>query len=190
MDDEDNELNALYAVVGRLVVEYARAEAYVHLLACRVLGDDAVGLVVFNTMRLGDLTDRIRWILRAKKFSDEDYTDINSCLTQLAQIGKVRQKLAHRFVELGDQSIQTHNLYTAKTVEGREIDEFEPFWLNAMIADCQRIRRRIQRHTDGEAKRRERYDSGWLETLFAPWRYTPPEPNPQRAIRPAKPLKP
>ena len=90
MNDEDSELNALYAVVGRLVVEYARAEAYVHFLACRVMGDDAVGLVVFNGMRFGELADRIRGILRTQKASDDDYVDIDSCLTQLALIGKVR----------------------------------------------------------------------------------------------------
>jgi hypothetical protein len=151
-DDDERELNALYEVVGRLVVEYARAEAYVHLLACRVLENDAIGSIVFNGMRLGDLADRIRGMLRVQKADKDDYADIDSCLTQLTEIGKVRQKLAHRFVDMGPDSITTHNLYTAKTTEGQEIDEFEPYLLNAMIADCQRIRRRILRHTDGEAR--------------------------------------
>ena len=193
-DDDEQKLNALYEIIGRLVVEYARAEAYVHLLACRVLENDAVGLVVFDGMRLGDLADRIRGMLRVKKADEGDYADINSCLTQLNLIGKVRQKVAHRFVELGSQSFRTHNLYTAKTVAGQEIDEFEPSQLNAMIADCQRIRRRILRHTDGEARRRENpkhdaYDPNWLPTLFEPWRYIPQQPkppNPERRATPAE----
>ena len=179
-DDDERELNDLYEVIGRLVVEYARAEAYVHLLTCRVLGNDAIGLIVFNGMRLGDLADRIRGMLRAQKARKDDYADIDSCLTQLTEIGKVRQKLAHRFVEMGPDEISTHNLYTAKTVEGQEIDVFKPFELNAMIADCQRIRARILRHTDGEARRRERHDPSWLPVLFEPWRYKPPRPNPPK----------
>lgn len=49
----DAELEFLYGVVGRLVTEFARAEAYIHLLACRVLGSDHLGSIIFNGMALG-----------------------------------------------------------------------------------------------------------------------------------------
>lgn len=179
-DDDERELSALYEIIGQLVVEYARAEAYVHLLACRVLGNDSTGLVVFDGMRLGDLAKRIRGMLRVQKTPNEDFSDINSCLTQLDAIGNVRQRLAHRFVNMQPGAIETHNLYTAKTVEGQEIDRFEPHQIADMIADCHRIRVRILRHTDGEARRRERHDPDWSPALFAPWRYTPPQPLPRK----------
>lgn len=187
-DENERELNALCEIIGRLVVEYARAEAYVHLLAGRVLGNDTVGSVVFDGMRLVDLTKRIRGMLRANDAADHDYADIDACLVQLAEIGKIRQKLAHRFVELGSDLIRTHNLYTAKTVEGQEIDEIDPLHVKAMISDCQRIRRRILRHTDGEVRRRENprhdaYDPSWLAALFEPWRYLPPLSPPQKEAR-------
>ena len=142
---------ALYAVIGRLVVEYARAETYVNLLARHLLGNDHAGLIVFSGMRLGDLTDRIRGMLRVNQATEQDCADIDACLVQLDLIGKVRQKLTHRYVGLqAPELIQTHNLYTAKTPEGEEIAEFTPGQLNEMISDCIRIRRRILRHTDGE----------------------------------------
>ena len=87
-DDNERELNALYEIIGRLVVEYARAEAYVYLLAGRVLGNDTVGSVVFDGMRLVDLAKRIRGMLRANDAADHDYADIDACLVQLAEIGK------------------------------------------------------------------------------------------------------
>jgi hypothetical protein len=183
-DDIEKDVNALYEIIGRLVVEYARAEAYVHLLACRVLGSDYIGRVVFNGMRLGDLAERIRGMLRtgnafapSYKPTEEDYTDIDACLTQLALIGQARQKMAHRFVEMGPNVIRTYNVYTSKTIEEYEQNDFEPWELKNMMADCLRIRRRILRHTDGEARRRERHDPDWLPALFAPWRYTLPPPN-------------
>lgn len=184
-DDDERELNALYEIIGRLVVEYARTEAYVHLLACRVLGNDAIGSIVFDGMRLGDLAKRIRGVLRANKADAKDYADIASCLAQLDEIGAVRHKLAHRFVNMRPDGFETHNLYTAKTVEGQEIERFETQQIADMIADCQRIRRRILRHTDGETRRRENprhdaYDPDWLLELFAPWRYKPPQPPPRK----------
>ena len=70
-----------------------------YLLACRVLGNDSTGLVVFDGMRLGDLAKRIRGMLRVQKTPNEDFSDINSCLTQLDAIGNVRQRLAHQLCE-------------------------------------------------------------------------------------------
>lgn len=198
MDDRDLELShltdaelmALYAVIGRLVVEYARAETYVNLLARHLLGNDHAGLIVFSGMRLGDLTDRIRGMLRVNQATEQDCADIDACLVQLDLIGKVRQKLTHRYVGLqAPELIQTHNLYTAKTPEGEEIAEFTPGQLNEMISDCIRIRRRILRHTDGEARRRERHDPDWIPKLFAPWRYRPLAPIPPTKARRAIPPK-
>ena len=94
-------------------------------------------------------------MFRVQEKNERDYEDIDDCLTQLTAIANVRRNLAHQFVEMGDQQIQTHNLYTAKTAEGQEINQYEVLELAAMISDCHRIRRRILRHTDGEARRRK-----------------------------------
>jgi hypothetical protein len=182
MDERDRELSHisdadlefLYGVVGRLVTEFARAEAYVHLLASTLLKNGHLGSIIFSGMRLGDLIERIRGMLRVQEAVQEEYSDIDACLTQLDLIGKVRHKLAHRFVVMmGLDKIEVHNAYTAKVPEGREFESFHPDQLKDMISDCIRIGRRIARHTDGEARRRERHDPNWLPQLFAPWRYKP-----------------
>lgn len=111
-------------------------------------------------------------MLRNQKEQQYDFSDIDACLTQLDLIGKVRHKLAHRFVTMISlDKIEVHNAYTAKVPEGRQFESFHPDQLKDMISDCIRIRRRISRHTDGEARRRERHDPNWLPQLFAPWRY-------------------
>jgi hypothetical protein len=164
-----------FAVVGRLIVEFARAEAYVHLLTCRRSGlGDIAARPIFSGMRLGDLSERLRETIRLKEQEEGEYTDIDSCLTQLDVIGKQRHKIAHRYVELGTGTVRTSNLYTSKKFYVHEDDEFTLEDIEKMIDDCLRIRRRILRHTDGEARRRERYDPSFLPALFAPWQYKSP----------------
>jgi hypothetical protein len=170
-----------FAIIGRLIVEFARAEAYVHLLTCRRSGlGDVKARPVFSGMRLGDLSERLRGIIRLGEEEKGEYVDIDACLTQLDTIGKQRHKIAHRYVEIGGDNISTSNLYTSKVFEVHEDDEFTTDDLEKMIADCRRIRRRILRHTDGEARRRERRDPNFLPALFAPWQYKPPQPRRRR----------
>jgi len=82
-----------YATVGQLVVEFARAETYVHLLAERILGHTHKGRIVFNGMRLGQLADRIRGMLKTDNVDAAEYADIDACLIQMDMISKVRHKL-------------------------------------------------------------------------------------------------
>jgi len=127
-------------------------------------------------MRLGELAERLRGIIRLAEKEDGELADIDACLTQLDAIGKQRHKIAHRFVEIYESKVTTSNLYTSKQFHVHEQDTFTHEDMENMIADCRRIRRRILRHTDGEARRRERRDPTFLLMLFAPWRYKPLPP--------------
>jgi hypothetical protein len=180
----DDHINTL-AVIGRLITEFARAEAYVHLLTCRRSGlGDVKARPVFSGMRLGDLAERLRGIIRLGEQEEGEYDDIDACLTQLDIIGKQRHKIAHRFTEIYESKIVTNNIYTSKSFDEYQSDVFTPEELGNMISDCRRIRRRILRHTDGEARRRERYDPTFLPMLFEPWRYKPPRLNQRPKERP------
>jgi len=161
-----------FEAIGRLVVEFARADAYVHLLAERVSGlGTTKGMVVFHGMRLPDLVDRIRGLLRLSNFDQASIADLESCLAQLDVISKQRHKLAHRFVDTHQEGVSAHSLYTSKTLGSGEVDLFTPAELKAMAEDCYKIRVRIYRHTDGEGRRKTRSLDKYL---FEPWLYKPP----------------
>jgi hypothetical protein len=172
--NEEATTDAVYAVLGKFIAEFSRAESYVHLLTCRRSGlGDVKGRVIFNGMRLGDLAGCLRGLIRLSEAEPGEYDDIDACLVQLDIIGKQRHKIAHRFVNVGDAFVVAENIYTSKIFSQHESDTYSVDQLNDMIADCARIRRRILRHTDGEARRRERHDPSWIPELFAPWRYKP-----------------
>lgn len=174
-----------YALMGRFMAEYARAEAYVHYLArCRSGLDDNIARVVFAGMRLGDLTERLRGLMRLSEKEPNEFTDLDSCLTQLNIIGKIRHNLAHRYVTVFQQLISASNVYTSKSIHPHEEDVYSLIQLEDMIADCKRIRDRILRHTDREARRKEQINPTWLPELFAPWRYTPLPPDAPRPLHP------
>jgi hypothetical protein len=182
----DPDQDTAYAVIGKFVAEFARAEAFVHLLACRRSGlGDERGRIIFNGMRFGDLAERLRGLMRLAEDDPGEFADMDSCLTQLDLIGKQRHKIAHRYVNVWQKLLSASNLYISKSFDSHETDVFSLDQLNDMIADCERIRNRILRHTDGESRRREKHDPDWLPELFAPWRYNLPKPEikKQRPIR-------
>lgn len=178
----DPEQDYAYALMGRFMAEYARTEAYVHYLTrCRSGLNDETGRIAFAGMRLGDLTERLRGFIRLAEKEPGEYQDIDACLVQLKLVGKARHSLAHRYVTVWKELLSASTVYTSK---GKHEEEtYSLIQLEEMIDDCQRIRERILRHTDGEARRKERHDPTWLPTLFAPWRYKPLEPNIPRPLR-------
>jgi hypothetical protein len=54
-----------FAALGRFIVSYAMAEHQVHLLARHLSRlSDAKGRIIFSSMRLSDLSERVRGLLR------------------------------------------------------------------------------------------------------------------------------
>jgi hypothetical protein len=172
----DPDQDIAYAVIGWFIAEFARTEAYVHLLVRRRSGlDDEHGRIVFSGARLGDLAERLRGLIRLSEREDGEYADVDACLKQLTLIGRQRHKIAHRSISVWQKLISVSNLYISKSFQTRETETFSLDQLHDMIADCRRIRERMLRHTDGEARRRELTDPSWLPELFAPWRYVGPD---------------
>jgi hypothetical protein len=185
VDEEAAQTEGVYfEAIGRLVVEFARAEAFVHYLANWQSGlGTEKGMAIFAGMRLPDLIQAIRACMRLNKMESKASNDLDACFTQLDVIGKVRHKLAHRYVEIASEfgpQISVHTLYTAKSLVSADVEEFTLQDMAAMTEDCFCIRIRILRHTDAEARRKTRTLE---ERIFQPWRYKPPQSQPPSRYR-------
>jgi hypothetical protein len=168
-----------YAEVGRFIVQYAKAEAAVHILARKLTGlNDDPARIIFSGMRLDDLATRVRGLMRISTANAHIFHDVDACLTQLDVISKQRSKLVHRHVEYADGAMQVTNAFIAKSLENVEKDVFTPEDLTAMMTDCGTINLRLLLASGltwnlGDEVR---------EVLYWPWRYTPPRPTPQAKL--------
>ena len=89
-----------FAALGRMIAAYARAEASVHVLARHLSGlPEAKARAVFSGIRLPDLTDRIRQMMRIDKIPDGTYQDVDACFVQLHTIAIQRGKLVHGMID-------------------------------------------------------------------------------------------
>ena len=126
-----------FAELGRMIAAYARAEAGVHYLARHLSGlPDAKARAIFGRMRLPDLTDLIRQMMRINKTSDDIYQEVDACLVQLDTIAQQRHKLVHRMVEYAGSYLSVSNPLTAKSVVKIESDVFSLRNLENMNLDC------------------------------------------------------
>lgn len=182
-----------FAAVGRFVSEYALAEAGAHLLARHLSGlNDEKARIIFSGLRLSDIADRIRQMMRADKGEDENFKDADACLGQLAVaclgqlavVGDRRHKLVHRFAEFNTDAIHVTNALTAKSLAAAERDVFTLTDLEAMRADCAAIYMRfIYMKSPGARESLAAFDPQLSTYQYGPWRYTPAPPNPQKEER-------
>lgn len=175
-----------FAALGRFITSYAAAEGYVHELA-RSLSrlSDQRARVVFGGMRLGDLSDRIRGLMRVSKASPKKYTEIDACLTQLDVISTQRNKLVHRFVHYSTQrkAILVSNFLVAKSHASFEVEYFTLTDFKNMDHDCLAIMLRLIHAGDSKAKKKSTPET--LTWLHSPWRYKPAPPKTRQKL-PAK----
>jgi hypothetical protein len=133
------------AALGRFIVSYAMAEHQVHLLARHLTRlSDAKGRIVFSGMRLGDLSERVRGLLRVTKASTKRYAEAEACLQQLDLIATQRNNLVHRFVRYHNKRILVTNIVIAKSVETAEEQVFTKDDLEQMDHDCAAITIRLR----------------------------------------------
>jgi hypothetical protein len=175
-----------FAALGRFIVAYASAEHQVHALARRLARvTDAKGRIIFSGMRLGDLADRVRGLLRATNASDKIYAEVDACIKQLDLIGTQRNKLVHRFVMYSNGKIFVTNHPIAKSEDSTENEIFTLENLKHMDTDCLCIHLRLTRVHDRREKSRLSRDT--IKWLHGPWRYKLPPPAPKSKPRPAGP---
>jgi hypothetical protein len=178
-----------FAALGRFIVRYAAAEHQVHGLAIRLARvTEAKGRIIFSGMRLGDLAERVRGLLRATKASEKLYNEVDACITRLDIIGTQRNKLVHRFAMYHSGAIFVTNLPIAKSEAAIEGESFTLADLLNMTRDCLCITLRLlyvkaKKPTTKEDRETLRWSRG-------PWRYKPPPPAQKRKPRPSTPQSP
>jgi hypothetical protein len=160
-----------FAELGRMITAYARAEAGVHFLARHLSGmPDAKARAIFGRMRLPDLIELIRQMMRVDEKADDVYQEVDACLVQLNVIADERNKLVHRMVDYAGSHLSVSNAPTAKSVTAIESDVFSHGDLQNMNLDCQVIFLRlawvIAPQTD--------QDTEFVAAVRGPWRYKSP----------------
>jgi hypothetical protein len=179
-----------FAALGKFIASYASAEHSVHTVARRLSRlTDAKARIIFGGMRLGDLTERIRGLLRATKASDKKYNEIDACLIQLDLIADQRNKLVHRWVHYFDGQILASNAGTAKVVSSTETTFFKIGDFSDMEGDCIAISYRLM-HVGTK-----KLNPATMKWARWPWRYKPAPPGtgpkpPHKAHQSPKPRPP
>jgi hypothetical protein len=164
---------AYFAALGRMIAAYAGAEAGVQFLARYLSGlSDAKARAVFGGMRLPDLTDRIRQMMRIDKRPKGISDDVEDCLAQLNVIAKQRHKLVHRMVEYAGSHLSVSNALTAKSLAAIEADVFSERDLRNTEIDSGLIFLRLLRVVAPDRP----YENPEVEAFVrGPWRYRPPQ---------------
>jgi hypothetical protein len=167
-----------FEAIGRFIVEYAAAEGAMHLIARKYsgMGEDKAR-IVFSGMRLGDITERIRGILKTDKIEDGFQIEIDKCITQLDLISSERNKIVHRYTSYDKDHISVTNVMTAKSVASSERHIFRIEDLRNMTGDCSRIYLRMLIIVDNLMHHFA--TAGAAIAVYGPWQYIPARPTPK-----------
>jgi hypothetical protein len=163
-----------FAALGRFIVAYALAESSVHQLARKLSGlNDHKARVIFGGMRVVDIIDRIRRLLKLAKRSKKTCDAIEDCFGQLDAIGKQRDKLVHRYVDYEANALSVTNYLTAKSILNVEKELFTMTDLETMESDCWLIYSKLTHYRKG----RKSSDPWRQKRIKRSWLYTSPKPN-------------
>jgi hypothetical protein len=171
-----------YAALGKFIASYAGAESQVHVVARRLtrLNDDKAR-IVFSGMRLGDLAERVRGLLRVSKARNRRYDEVDGCLRQLDLIATQRNNLVHRFVTYEAGKIKVTNIVVSKSISAPEWDTFTITDFENMESDCTAITLRLWASLGNKMKPDVKL---WANE---PWRYKPPQPAQKPKQHPSTP---
>jgi hypothetical protein len=177
-----------FAALGKFIASYAAAENQVHILARRLTRlNDTKARIVFSGMRLGDLSERIRGLLRATDVSTKRYNEIDACLRQLDLIATQRNNLVHRFLQHKDGEIVVTNIILSKNIEVYEEHSFKLSDFEHMDDDCTAITIRLAL---AGGQRLQGITPVMREWMRRPWRYTRAQPTPPKKSPPKAPKVP
>jgi hypothetical protein len=165
-----------YAALGRFIAAYAKAEVAVHLVARKLSGlNDNVARVLFGGMRMGDITIRVKQMLKFAELSETQSIDIQNCLAQLDVISDKRHNLVHRGVSyVQGKGLSVDNKLTAKSLSIIEHDEFSMPDLNHLRTDSLCIFLRLMLFYEPEFL--DLASPDFLKGAYLPWRYKPVSP--------------
>jgi hypothetical protein len=161
-----------FAALGRMIAAYAKAEASVHMLARHLSGlPELKARVIFSSMRLPDLTDRIRQMMRLDAMPADTCQDVEACLVQLDAIASQRGKLVHRMIEYAGEGLTVSNIWTAKSLLAIERNTLSARDLQQMTTDLGAIFLRLLAVITPHMPLNQ--DAEIREMTRAPWRYKP-----------------
>lgn len=168
-----------YTAVGQFITAFASAEAAVHLTARWLTGlSDEKARAIFNGMRLADVIDRVRAMMRIENLDPKITSEIEACLVQLDIISEERHKLVHRSTTYIEGKLLVTNSFTAKSKSAILFDHFDEPQISAMYADCLVIYLRLAKVFDPSER-----EFDLSAVLHRPWRYKPARPKPQKTKR-------
>jgi hypothetical protein len=180
---------AFFAALGKLIAEYAQAEMALHMLARKLSGmPDDKARIVFAGMRLSDLSDRLRGLMRCNKTDAPTFNDVDACLKQLDLVSTQRNNLVHRWVTYAEERMRVTNALTAKTTAGIEVHKLDIDDFENMTLDCLAMTARLHGITTDGWKAKQ--SPTMIENLYLPWRYKPVPPKTQTKQPPSAPPKP
>ena len=121
-------------------------------------------------MRLGDVAERIRGLMRYENVESGKYDDIDACLNQLDKIATQRNNLVHCCLVYAEKARAT-KLRATTRIESIDADKIGFAYFEKMTLDCLAITARIKSVTNGKWK--AMYSPELLEVVYLPWRYIP-----------------
>jgi hypothetical protein len=165
-----------YEALGRFIAAFANVEGVVHVLARKISGlSDEKARILFGGMRLSDVLVRLRQLMPIDQATQDSYSELDICLTQLAGISDRRHKLVHRGATYFAGGLISGNAQTAKSVKHMEVETIDENALTAMTLDCGSIYLRLSYLANPSAT-----DQHLVLILKSrPWRYIPPKANTQ-----------
>jgi hypothetical protein len=162
---------SFFSIAGKFTAEYAQAETAARIFARSLSGMPiAKAKIIFDGMRLGDVAERIRRLMRYENVESGNYDDIDACLTQLDKISTQRNNLVHCCFVYAEKARAT-NPQTATRIEGIEVDKISFEYFEIMTLDCLAITARIKSVANGKLK--AMFSRELLELIYLPWRYIP-----------------
>lgn len=166
---------------GRFIVAYANTEAAVHMLARRLSGlDDAKARAIFSGMRISDVLNTIRVMVRADKLDTSTTDEIAVCFSQLNVITEKRNNMIHRGLTVSDRGqIQVTNISSAKSLRNFQFETFSLLDIESMRADCMALKIRLSLIADDNPENEFPMTENVRALVFEPWRYTPAKRGPQ-----------
>jgi hypothetical protein len=154
---------SFFSIVGKFTAEYAQAESAARMFARSLSGMPiAKAKIIFDGMRLGDVAERIRGLMRYENVESGKYDDIDACLIQLDKIATQRNNLVHCCLVYAEK---------ATRIEGIEVDKISFEYFEIMTLDCLAITARLKSVTNDKLK--AMFSRELLELIYLPWRYIP-----------------
>jgi hypothetical protein len=170
----DNQ-RALEIATGQMIFRFGRIEFLLRRYIGKLSGSEReVITVLIGFPRVGTLIEMFRKLLRLRGAEEDAYREVDSALTQLYLIGKMRDRLVH----YGAHAIAGDEILVRSRPSGTT--DVPPIYaliqlpiLNHIQLDLQQIEWMLSDHMEPIPD--EEFRRGFRENIGLPWRYKDPQ---------------